>query len=207
MTAPLARYRGGFQPLHGTVTAVQPLTVKVDGASTASHAILLAGYSPAVGDVVALLPYRGRQLLVLGAEMGGWSRPIFSGYSSVGQALAAGENIIQVNTVVVDTRGEFNTGTYAYTCPVAGVYRVSGQCKNSTQIVGETQIYHNGAVAKRGAYINSNVAQGGVVTALLVCAAGDTLQLAYWMNAAATAQDDGGTGQSLYFDIEWVGAA
>ncbi len=194
------------------------LTVTLPGSrGQLSGVHYLDGYIPRVNDYVLALQTGlpdaagGADWLVLGHSAAQEAllhkKPVFSGYSNTGQTLAAGENVIEVNTVVVDTYGAFNTGTYAYTCPIAGVYRVSGQCKNSSQIVGETQIYHNGAVAKRGAYVNSNVAQGGVVTALLVCAVGDTLQLAYWMNAAATAQDDGGTGQSLYFDVEWLSPA
>lgn len=52
--------------LAATVTSASPLTVTVDGASTAAAAVRLAAYTPAAGDRVAVMPYGKSQLLILG---------------------------------------------------------------------------------------------------------------------------------------------
>lgn len=52
--------------LYATVTTAPPtLTVTLDSDDDASPALLLAGYTPVIGDRVAALPLGG-QLLVLG---------------------------------------------------------------------------------------------------------------------------------------------
>lgn len=49
----------------GTVTATSPLTVTLDGSTTAVSAFTLLSYTPAVNDRVVTETY-GRQILVLG---------------------------------------------------------------------------------------------------------------------------------------------
>jgi hypothetical protein len=54
-----------------TVTATSPVTVQLDGASTAVPAPWHVGsYTPAVSDRVAVIAYRGG-LLILGKEVAG----------------------------------------------------------------------------------------------------------------------------------------
>lgn len=48
-----------------TVTATSPLQVRLDGAATATNALRLDSYTPAVDDRVAVVQF-GSRLLVLG---------------------------------------------------------------------------------------------------------------------------------------------
>lgn len=199
----------------GLVTAVNsgpPPTLTVNYNGTGNSISVAVGdtywrLGPAVGDRVwGLSDREGDNWAVdrISKGVAAPLKPVFSGYGSAAQAVPANGAVIQINTVVVDTRSGFNAGTYAYTIPEAGVYRVSAQAKNTTQQIMEAQIYHNGSAAKNGTYINVAGDMGCVVTALLDCAAGDTITFFLWAAVALTTQIDSGGGQDSYLDIEKV---
>jgi hypothetical protein len=59
-----------MNPFGATVTATSPVTVTVDGSTTAVPAWHVGSYTPAVDDRVAVVAYRGG-LLILGVEVTG----------------------------------------------------------------------------------------------------------------------------------------
>lgn len=69
MASGVARSTNPGQPMPGTVTATSPqLMVQVHGSSSGAPAYNLGSYTPTIGDVVAVVPYRQGHL-VLGEEV------------------------------------------------------------------------------------------------------------------------------------------
>lgn len=54
---------------HAKVTTVDPLTITPQGSTTPIGANYNGSYSPTVGDSVAFMRYRGRQIYVFGTEV------------------------------------------------------------------------------------------------------------------------------------------
>lgn len=101
--------------------------------------------------------------------------------TSVANSASPSPTVIQVNAAGIDSYAGYNTGTFAYTVPVSGVYLVSGLVSWAANATGErmTGIYVNGSLALWGpAY---SAAGSGItcsqVTRLLDLNAGDTIQL------------------------------
>jgi len=196
----------------GKVASIQTgsISVEFSGNTTATPNVrYLSTYAPQVGDYVMALhtgPPRsqgGGDWLVLGTV--GATRPIFSGYASASQSLAVGQNLIAIDTVVVDTTSGFYGATHQYGISAAGVYRASGQFKiGATASSVEVSIYHNGILVKRGNQENSQAEySGSVVSALVVCAVGDAIQLYGYVGTATATQIDY-LGEDCYLDVEMV---
>ena len=204
----------------GQVQSIQPgpppqLTVIFSGGSTAiSNISYLASYSPQVGDFCHAIHTGkpdvpgGADWLVIGAvAQSALGKPIFSGYASASQALAVGTNLMDINTVVLDTANAFNVtpGVNSYTAPVSGYYRVSGQAKMGNYAVDiEAQIFQNGGLVKRGNHTAATVYMGSVVNAIVYCPAGQPFQFVAYAGAGSCATNFDGAGQDQYFDIELV---
>ena len=201
----------------GQVQSIQPgpppqLTVIFSGGSTAiSNISYLASYSPQVGDFCHAIHTGkpdvpgGADWLVIGAVAAG-PKPIFSGYANTTQSIAAGAtNTILVNTVQVDTANMLNPTNGTWSVPVSGVYRVSGIIEVTTITDAFAIINHSNVQAARG---NRSLGQPyttvSVVTALVVCAAGDYINIQAYSSASNTTGIDG-SGQTNRMDIEQVG--
>lgn len=201
------------------VTSIQlgpppTLTVALSGGGgTLSGIHYQSWYFPKVNDYVILL-HTGKMHLPGGAD---WlvigrsaaqaallpSQPMFSGYASASQSLVAGNTLIAVDTVLIDTANGFDTTTHAYTIPVAGWYRISGQVKmGNYNFEIESMIYKNGSPAKFGGQTGPSAYSGSVLSALMSFAAGDTVELWAGATGAALTTFDGPELDN-YLDIEF----
>ena len=196
---------GPFQ--WGKVASVSGGTVDLylDGATGLTTGIpCLASYSPQVGDVTMVARMQGAAQAARVAIGTLKPKPIFSGYASTSQTLAASTGtIILINTAVIDTASGFDSGTSVYTVPWAGVYRANGQLMNGASATGGQAYINQNATTFYGAGPNiSEAYQGYTVTKLLECAAGDTLVLGFLNRGGASQTYIPAVGASCYFDIE-----
>jgi len=103
--------------------------------------------TPAVaGTQTATLPAATGTVMVSG------NMPAFSAYMTTGQTLTTGTYTkLAFNATTFDTASAFNTSTYRFTAPVAGIYQVNTR-GGLTSTTGSfyPAIYKNGAVYMYG---------------------------------------------------------
>ncbi|WP_300747609.1 hypothetical protein [Pseudomonas sp.] len=111
-----------------------------------------------------------------------------TGKPALGANTAAGQSIpnstttrVVFGTVEYDTDTAYNSATGVYTVPTgkAGRYLVSGQIAYGAALTttSQLQIFQGGVLVKRTAVVNPGASQGLAISAVLNCAAGDTLDL------------------------------
>lgn len=96
-----------------------------------------------------------------------------------GQALATGVNLVQFTSLLHDLTGSCSLTT-GFTCPVAGLWRVSGSWASTTSLAGgaAAQILKGGAAIKYGTqYLGSTVGVAWTVSGEIVANKGDVLAL------------------------------
>ena len=101
---------------------------------------------------------------------------------------ATGSAKIPVDTVTFDAGGHFApVANGRYTCPVTGLYHVSGNVTAGGTTTGAIQIWvaRNGGTAGAGSTVGSTSAGAGVsVSDVIACNAGDFLELYAWCAGA-----------------------
>jgi hypothetical protein len=117
------------------------------------------------------------------------------------QALSGDSTILQFNTVVFDNQSNFNTSTYRFTAPVAGVYLFTCQARydNSYTVNSYLRTHfningQNGTGAGynyghqiMGSYTGYSVAyESGTISAILKLAAGDYVDVRGGVSGGAT---------------------
>lgn len=135
----------------------------------------------------------------------------FKAYHTGSQSLTAGSyGVIQFNTEVYDTGSDFNTTTYKFVAPVAGIYHFDGRL-NWTAMGAQdwaSALYKNGSVIAYGDYMSGAADEGGNsstgVSTDLKLAANDEVQLfGYVQTSARTVKADV---TLCYFSGHLVGA-
>jgi hypothetical protein len=126
-------------------------------------------------------------------------------YCNVNQNLSSG-SVISIDTVVYDPAGDFNTGTHQYTAPVPGTYLVCGRTTLNTDVDFSVDIYKNGSLYARGTEAVSAPSNycAMVVTKMVRCAAGDTIDLrTEYVGTPGSALEAGS--EFTYLDIMLIG--
>lgn len=89
-------------------------------------------------------------------------------------ASATSGNPIIVPTVSFDTHGAYNSSTGRFTCPISGIYRVSGALASASSATTLT-IYKNASTGPLAGNLDSN--GEATFTGLVKCVAGDILDI------------------------------
>ncbi len=127
----------------------------VNGSALTAGTIVAGGVYPVI--------YNGTSFILLNL----FSNPklnngAFFAYASASQSIGSGSALIQINTIVYDIAGYFNTGGYAYQPTLAGQYLIGGQVATNTQVELSFSISKNGSnVVANSTGTNTAVYIGG----------------------------------------------
>lgn len=131
-------------------------------------------------------------------------------------SIPATATVMIYDTLSNDPYTLYATGTGTFTCPVAGIYRVTcavyitSSATNQSTTVAFQHAVPPGAYARTGFTGANNataVSQGqmAVYNDTIACAAGDTLQALCWVYAGPAPQAQLGAGGGNFMTIEYAG--
>jgi hypothetical protein len=120
-------------------------------------------------------------------------------------AASASTYVTAVNSsVAFDSAGSYNSGTGVYTVPVSGYYSVTAaavmQDSSSSGVARRIAIFQNsvqGPTFTGDSFVTSGTGKSLVVTAIINCKAGDTIQSEVLQNTGASINLNGGAGTYL----------
>jgi hypothetical protein len=107
----------------GVVTAIATGSVTVNlsgGTDSISGVKYLESYTPKVGDVVSIV-VNNSDLFILG-KLATVLYPAFLAYSTSSTHTTNTGTILDFNATRLNRGSAFNTGTYQFTAPIAGIY-------------------------------------------------------------------------------------
>jgi len=173
-----------------------------------------AGGPYQVGDMIFDYGYMGWWVCTVAGSPGTWklSSAAYiraSVHASAAQADTSAAFVdLQLNTKDEDLVTAFNTGTYSFTCPIAGTYKVSAFSVNANNTLGDRTIQVvKGGVSYRilgqqstSAAPSGNTGPGGSTN--VICAASDVLKIQVKSPGATAGAWSGG-----WATFEYVGPA
>lgn len=137
----------------------------------------------------------------------------YGGTTSTVTATIASPNVIIYNTKRRDTHNAYSVSTGLFTCPVSGMYRVTGFIHATAAALAATnnfdiQIQQNAATVS-AAYFNamttSSIDRTFMVTDSVYCAAGDTLGIYAGQNMSGSALTLDNSATRTYATFERIG--
>ena len=135
----------------------------------------------------------------------------FSVYRGTTQAVTSGYDLVEFDTEEYDTGSDYNTTTWKFVAPVAGVYhfdaRVSWTAMGAQDYMAV--LYKNGTIVKRGQFMDSSTDGGGdsssSVSVDLKLAANDEIQVYSYLGT--TSRSVQANSVLAYFNGHFVGVA